>query len=320
MLARLAENLFWAGRYAERAEDTARLVDVTYHSLLGSADADETRAWGGLLDVLHASAAYREAFDDVEANDVIRFLVTDRDNPGSVVSSIGRARESVRSVRELVSTELWEAINAIELELKSRDLRADMEGRPYELLTLVKQRCQTIAGAVSETMPRDDGWRFLILGRMLERAEMTCRLLSVRLGQLQSKSEGPAFHDWLTVLRSASALEAYRKSYRTSMEPSHVVEFLLLSRDFPRSVLFALMSAEHQLVRLSPDAEHARPRRRVGRLRSELEYTSVDELLESGLYEFLDHVQEGVSAVAEAVAHTYFRHGPAGVLHKIAAS
>ncbi|MDX1511246.1 MAG: alpha-E domain-containing protein [Nitriliruptorales bacterium] len=320
MLARLAENLFWAGRYAERADDTARLVDVTYHSLLGTADADEERSWEELLDVLHQTAAYAERDQAMVPQQVIRFLITDRDNPGSVVSSIGHARQNVRSVREHVSTEVWEAINAIELELQGRDIAADVDERPYELLSLVKQRSQTIAGAITETMPRDDGWRFLILGRMLERAEMTCRLLSVRLGQLLARSATPAFHDWLTVLKSASALEAYRKSYRTSMEPSHVVEFLLLSPEFPRSVFFALTSAEHQLVRLSPDSDQTWPRRRVGRLRSELEFSSVDELLAADLYEFLDHVTEGVHGVAEAVAATYFRHGPAGMLHLIEAS
>lgn len=319
MLARLAENLFWTGRYIERAEDGARLVDVTYHSLLESPE-EATQAWKQLLDVMHLDSAYADRHDDVVDVDVIRFLVLDRSHPGSLVSAVGRARENARSVRELVSTELWEAINGLELDLRARDLDAEVSQRPYDVLAMIKQRCQTVFGAMSETMPRDEGWRFLQLGRMLERAEMTCRLLSVRLQQLVSSDKPAAFHDWIAVLKSASALEAYRRAYRASMEPVHVVEFLLLSRDFPRSVLFSLLAAEQELIQLSDEDAPTSARRRIGRMRSELEYSSVEELLAGDLYAFLDHMQEEASGVAGAVGDAYFRHTHGAPLHWIAAT
>ncbi|MBW3663745.1 MAG: alpha-E domain-containing protein [Actinobacteria bacterium] len=320
MLARLAENLFWSGRYVERAEDTARMVDVTYHGLLESPPSEVAAAWAQLLDVLHLRAAYRDHYGEVEATDVIRFLVLDDTNPGSMLAAIGRARENGRSVRELVSLELWEAVNGLYLDLRARDLEVEISERPYELFSFVKRRCQMIVGVATETMPRDDGWRFLTLGRMLERAEMTCRLLNVRFQQLASAAP-MEFHHWVAVLKSASGVEAFRKGYRASMQPADVVEFLLLSPDFPRSVLFAVQAAEHQLVRLSDEGGvGTRARRLVGRLRASLEYTSVDELMGEGLHGFLDEVQAGTSTLADAVASEYFQHRQAGGFHIVATS
>lgn len=316
MLARLAENLFWTGRYIERAEDTARMVDVTYHTLLESPPGEVEDAWAELLDVLHLRGAYEAGHESIVPADVIHFLVLDESNPGSIMAAVAHARENARSVRELVSTELWEVVNGFYLELRQRDLPEDLAHQPYELFAIVKRRCQTLTGVATETMPRDDGWRFLTLGRMLERAEMTCRLLNVRFGRLASFSEPMAFHHWVAILKSASAFEAHRKAYRASMEPAHVVEFLLLSPDFPRSVQFCLTTAQHQLERLG-DAERIGPaQRRIGRACAELGYREVDELLDD-LQAFLDRIQENVQHVADAVADEFFRHAPLGGQHSL---
>lgn len=311
MLARLAENLFWAGRYVERAEDTARMVDVTYHTLLESPPGEEVDAWLELLEVLHLRGAYEADRDGATPADMTRFLVLDEDNQGSILSAVSLARENTRSVRELVSTELWEAVNSFYLELRRRDLGADLASQPYELFAVVKRRCQTITGVAVETMPRDEGWRFFTLGRMLERAEMTSRLLDVRFGQLVSYAAPVAFHHWVAVLKSASAFEAYRKAYRASMEPANVVEFLLLSPDFPRSVRYCLEHAEQQLARLGDPQQLGPARRRIGRAFAELQYREVDELLDD-LHPFLDRMQHHVWRVADAVADEFFRHTPDG--------
>lgn len=311
MLARLAENLFWAGRYVERAEDTARMVDVTYHTLLESPQGEEVDAWLELLEVLHLRGAYDAGRDGATPADVTRFLVLDEGNQGSILSAVSLARENTRSVRELVSTELWEAVNSFYLELRRRDLGADLASQPYELFAVVKRRCQTITGVAVETMPRDEGWRFFTLGRMLERAEMTSRLLDVRFGQLVSYAAPVAFHHWVAVLKSASAFEAYRKAYRASMEPANVVEFLLLSPDFPRSVRYCLEHAEEQLARLGDPQQLGPARRRIGRAFAELQYREVDELLDD-LHPFLDRMQHHVWRVADAVADEFFRHTPDG--------
>jgi len=307
MLARHAESLFWCGRYLERAEDTARMLDVTYHGLLESPPHEARRSWLDLLVVLNLDAGFLERNLALDAATVSEFLVLDQDNPGAIVAVVGRARENARSVRELVSTEFWEAVNSFYLELQARDLRNDLAQQPYELHGLVKRRCQTVAGVAAETMPRDDGWRFLMLGWMLERAEMTCRLLNVRYGELASVAEVDRFHVLHGVLKSASSSEAFRKVYGASMDPAHLVEFLLLGRTIPRSVLYCLRQAEKDLLRLGED-ELGRPQRMLGRIRSELEFQDVQELLEGGLHAVLDQVQRGVRDVAEAIGMQYFRN------------
>lgn len=338
MLARLAENLFWAGRYVERAEDTTRMVDVTYHTLLESPYGEVEQAWWQLLEVLHLAGVYGDAPPDPEP--IVRFLVLDRDNPGSITSSITWARENVRSVRELVSSELWEAINDLHLALGARDLGHDLEEQPYELFSMVRRSCMTIYGVASETMPRDDGWRFMALGRLLERAEMTCRLIDVRYAQLEALAgpsqrllggaaaravEGPQgadradFHHWITVLKSASAFEAYRRRYRSSMDPADVVEFLLLEPDLPRSVLFCLTGAMHQLEALSA-GRASRATRQLGRTTASLQYRDVAELFDEGLHRFLEGVQDQIAEVAVTVADEFFRHHPSGMMHAIATS
>lgn len=308
MLARHAENLFWTGRYVERAEDTARMLDVTYHGLLETAPFEAERAWRDLLTVMRLDVPFDARGWAVDAVSVNEFLVLDDDNPGSIVAAVARVRENVRSVRELVTIEFWEAVNRFHLELRSRNLRADLELQPYLLYALVKHRCQHIAGVASETMPRDDGWRFLQLGWMLERAEMTCRLLDVRYPARAATSSSQDFHAWTSTLKSASGLEAYRRAYRSSMDEKDVIDFLLLSRSFPRSVLFCLNKADHDLGVLGARFEElSRPQRLLGRIRADLEYTDIDEVLDDGLPAFLERLQRSVRRLAEAVALQFFR-------------
>lgn len=320
MLARHAESLFWAGREIERAESTARMLDVTYHGLLEAMPWEAERSWMDLLKVLWLDRPFAELETSVRAATVSEFLVFDPDNPGAILSSVGAARENARAARELISTELWEALNSFHLELRARNLRADVELRPHELYGFVKRSCQMVAGVAGETMPRDDGWRFLMLGWMLERAEMTCRLLDVRFSQLVTAGAMGGFHHWLQTLKSASGSEAFRRHYRASMDPADVVEFLLLSRTFPRSVLFCLRSAENDLARLEAGSGNlARPQRLLGRTRSDLEFLDTHELLEGDLHVFLDQLLNGVRQVAEAVALQYFRGAQEHDVHALGA-
>ena len=200
MLARHAENLFWTGRYIERAEDTARLLDVTYHTLVEASPFEAQRSWRDLLAVLTLESAFEATGRQATASEVSEFLVLDPAQPGSIVRSVTAARENVRSLREQVPTELWEAVNGFHLEMRARDLRADLH-QPHTLYALVKRRCQLLAGVAAETMPRDDGWRFLQIGWMLERAEMACRSLAVRLAH--SSIDADPYHHWLGILKSA---------------------------------------------------------------------------------------------------------------------
>jgi uncharacterized alpha-E superfamily protein len=318
MLARHAESLFWAGRYVERASDTARMLDVTYHGLLESPPQEAEREWLDLLDVLGSRSSFTTRHgDEVRETTVSRFLAIDQENPGSVVSLVGRARENVRSVREMVSTEMWESVNAFYLELGARDLAYDVEHQPSQLYGMVKARCQAVAGSAVETMPHDDGWRFLMLGWMIERAEMTLRLLDVRYLQLVDLDPQTGFHHWIGVLKSASAAEAYRRTYSLSMNRTDVVEFLLLSETFPRSVLWCLRSAEANLARLGNPGRLSRAQRVLGRIRADLEYCDVHEVMGDDLNAFLRGILTEVRRVAELLALELFRNADEFDLHAL---
>lgn len=321
MLARLAENLFWAGRYLVRAEDTARTVDVTWHMLLEAPATESARAWEDVLDVLHQTDAFHAwagGSDDVVAvrpDDVVRWLVSERTNGSSVLASVGMARENARTVRELLSSEVWEAVNDLHLTLHRRDLPNELGDQPYDLFRTVKLHCQTVVGVALETMPRDEAFRFLLLGRALERAEMTSRLLTVRWERLAADS---SFQLAPTLLRSVGALEAFRKRHRASTDPVDVLSLLVLDRDLPRSVLFQLEVAAAQLERVGRRGEGPSARR-LGRARAALRYRDADELAELGVPEMLERIQVEVREVTEAIGREFFTHAPTGQLHAVGA-
>jgi uncharacterized alpha-E superfamily protein len=313
MLARDAENLFWLGRYLERAEDTARLLDVTYHGLLEATVAEERTAWRGVLHAVGLDEAYREMRAPITGTAVSAFLVDDRANPGSILSAVEAARENARTVRESLSTEVWETLNSFCLTLRSRNLRSEVEQQPHELYGFVRQQCQTVAGVANETLARDEGWRFLKLGWNLERAEWSSRLLRVR----QQYLEASGFHEWVGTLRSASALEAYRRAHRTSMDPLDVVSFLLLSRTFPRSVFFAVRTAEDSLRMLQGDAEPGLALRLAGRLRAELEFSDISEIMGGDLEGELFRFESSIRGVSAAVGAQYFTNAHEFDLHAV---
>ncbi|WP_436794155.1 alpha-E domain-containing protein [Actinospongicola halichondriae] len=308
MLARHAESLFWAGRYIERAESTARMLDVTYHTHLEAMAGNESVSWHDLLKILNVDLAFSESDRILHADVVSEFLVFDPDNPGTIRSNVTHARENLRAVRELISTELWESINAFHLRVSARDLRDDVTGEPHELYAMIRTQCQTIAGVANETMPRDESWNFLSLGWMLERSITTLRLLLVRYSQLVAAGATGGFHHWVSTLKSASGSEAFRRRYRASMDPADVVAFLLMSPQFPRSVLFGLQTAEKSLSWIEgTSSPRSRPQRLLGRLRADVEFLDVKELLAGDLSVYLHMIEHNIRQVAESVEVTYFR-------------
>ena len=210
-------------------------------------------------------------------------------------------------MREHLSTELWEALNSCFLELRARDLEAELAAQPHELYREIRTRCQTVAGACAETMPRADPWRFLLLGRFIERAEMTCRMLRVRSSRGAVRS---GLHDFLLVLNSVSAFEAYTRTHGADIDPARVIAFLLLAPDFPRSVLYCVRGIDQVLEQLDAGALSARARRALGRIRAELEYHDPDELRAFAERGVLDRTQAGIWEVAERVEESFFASGP----------
>jgi uncharacterized alpha-E superfamily protein len=257
MLARHAENLFWAGRYVERAQDTARMLDATYHHSAGLAPEQAARAWANLLRSLGLDREFAESGRELDVATVNAFLMGDATHPGAIGKSVRRARENARSVRELLSSELFEAFNHSYLELRAsqrKSLRAPVGEPPAELYASVRLRCQSILGVATETMPRDDPWRFLMLGMLLERAEIMSRMLAVHLAADAEEPLPDSLASWAELLESSAAMEAFVRWQRgTAPRLTDVIAFLLLSRTFPRSVLRSLRSAEDQLARLESD-------------------------------------------------------------------
>jgi uncharacterized alpha-E superfamily protein len=293
VLSRIAESLYWIGRATERAEDTARLLDVHYHHLLEDRFADERMVCTALLRAMGVDVP-----DARDADAVLRHLAFAPNNPGSIVASLEVAWENARGAREALSSEMWEVLNRAHLNLANRVATAV----PHEFFRDVRDRMAVLAGLADATLARDEGWRFLVLGRNLERIDMSARILSARIG---SESGG----GWITTLRCASAYEAFLRTYRRSVDPSSAAEFLLLDHLFPRSVMHAFVTCERVLEELAPNDARSRvadeARRRAGIARAELEFLRVDDLVAT-LPDQIAMVQRSVAAMHEAIAARYF--------------
>ncbi|MEV8439332.1 alpha-E domain-containing protein [Actinosynnema sp. NPDC051121] len=304
MLARNAESLYWIGRYVERADDTARILDVTVHQLLEDATVDPDATSRQLLAVLGIDAREGASFDVWSLTELVAYS---SDHAGSIVASINSARENTRGAREVVSTEMWECLNAMYNAVQERQAYARVMG-PHAFFTFVEERAAMFAGLADSTMSRDDGWRFLVLGRSVERVDMIVRLL---LSRVADRASSPG---WVTVLRSAGAHDTYLRTYRGALDASRVVQFLLLDRLFPRSVFHALRQAEACLEQLDHQPSvrvgaRAEALRLLGRARSDLEFLRPHDLLDD-LPRRLKVLQGTVRDVGEAVSQQYFHTAP----------
>ncbi|UCG41283.1 MAG: alpha-E domain-containing protein [Acidimicrobiia bacterium] len=313
MLSRHAENLFWIGRYVERAEDTARLLDVTYHGVLEAASERPPEVqWRELLETLLLDDEVSDA--DTAGDRVGSLLIADREFPGSVTSMIGMARENARTTREWLSVEVWEALNDLHLEVRNMDLGRLTRDQPYEVLQRVRSGCQAVIGAVDSSMHRSEGYRFLIAGQRLERALITTRVLAVwqrRLGEFGTQA---AFAEWVRLLKSVSAYEAYLRIHRASMDGRRVLQFLLRDTDFPRSVLHCVALIERLLTEIGRDRQPADLRRAVGQVRSAVEFVDPD-VEGADLGRFLAEVEAGLLTVSDEVEAVYFRPRAASLMH-----
>ncbi|MFV0316419.1 MAG: alpha-E domain-containing protein, partial [Microthrixaceae bacterium] len=301
MLARTAEQLFWAGRYLERAEHTARLMDVTYHRLLEATPVEQAEAWRDVLGCVSQAKAFAERCRPVSGREVSAFLVADTDNPGSIASSVAQARSNARGVREQLPAEWWEVLNSFSLELAARNLQRELDSQPSDLYRFVRRGVLSVLGVADGTWTRDEGWLFFMLGVHLERAEMTARTLRVRF----PRHRADEVHEWFATLRVASALSTYRRRYR-DYDRRSLVDLLLLSGDVPRSVLFSMRHAE-SILRSVVDPEGSLSVRLTGRSRAELEFADADELMAAGnIIEVLQLVEEQIRAISNSVAAECF--------------
>ena len=339
MLSRAAESLYWMSRYIERAAGVGRCVDVNLRLLLdlpGLFDLSEGQ-WDAVVritgdyDVFNRryaaapddpdTASFR-VFDQaadtllgqlgVNAQNAIQFLAFDRENPNSIASCVAAARENARSIREILSAEAWEELNVFYLDVTASDARRRALVNPAEFFRGVRRAGHAMAGIMIETMSRGEAWHFSRLGRLLERADQTTRILDLKYFLLLPGAEavGTAVDDihWMAILRTAGAFAMYRKVYgRVSAD--RIVSFLVLDAQFPRSVRYCVNKAEISLRAITgtPHKTFRNPaERRLGRLASELDYTDAQEAIASGLHQFLDGVQVKLNETGGSIFETFF--------------
>ena len=315
MLSRTADHLFWMSRYTERAENTARLLDVNYQtSLLPPTGADAQAGWRALLGINELTPAYLARHgDNVHASGVMDFMVRDEGNPCSLISCLKNARENARAVRGTLTTELWETHNQTWLEAR-RLLQGDaFEREPGAFFEWVKFRSHLSRGVSTGTLLQDEAFHFLRLGTFLERADNTARLVDVKFHTVPGAAghEGvhgaPKDHDfyhWSAILRSLSAFEVYRKVYRDGVRPERVAELLMLRADMPRSLLACLneVIATLALVGSDPLSE---TQRHAKKLRASLEYARIDEIVAAGLHTFLTQFLAHVNALGAHISREF---------------
>jgi uncharacterized alpha-E superfamily protein len=314
MLSRTADYLFWMARYMERAENTARMLGVSYEmSLLPQSQDAAEQGWRGLLSISELTSSFAQRYAAVSARNVMDFMIRDESNPSSILSCVRAARENARAVRGALTTEVWETQNQTWLEF-NKLLRAESTLRdPGPVLERVKTRSHLSRGVTVGTMLHDEALHFLRIGTFLERADNTARLLDVKFqaigggdffgGQAKEGQEVDFYH-WSAILRSVSGFEIYRKVYRNVIVPERVAELLILRPDMPRS-LAACMNDVVANLSLVANEQSAETLRRAGRLRSDLQYARIDEILATGLHAYLTQFLDRVGDLGVGISRDF---------------
>jgi uncharacterized alpha-E superfamily protein len=317
MLSRTADHLFWMSRYTERAENTARMLDVNYQtSLLPQSEAVAQVGWQGLLSISELLTTYKERYGDIQARDVMDFMVKDESNPSSIVSCLGAARENARAVRGTLTTEVWETQNTTWLEVKRMIKSGAFEQDPAQFFEWVKFRSHLSRGVTVGTMLMDEALYFMRMGTFLERADNTARLVDVKFHAVQSDFFGTAnekdqeydFYHWSAILRSVSGFEVYRKVYRDVIRPERVAELLVLRPDMPRSLHASLNEVVNNLALVASDPS-SETLRRAGKLRAELQYGRIDEILATGLHAYLTQFLDRVNDLGANISREFLVAG-----------
>ena len=316
MLSRVANSLYWMARYIERAENIARIVDVNIQLLLDLRNLDEKRLaehWLPLVQTTGDEKQFLELHKKATAQNVTEFLVFQMENANSIVSSVCHARENARMVRDQITLELWEELNRLYWFVKTNQARTVWQESPSEFFQHIKAGSLHIIGLTDATLIHNEGWWFAQVGKFIERADKTSRILDLRYEALPEKgapktvSQEDAL-EWSAILRSCSAWDAYKTIHGAEVSPRLVAEFLLLNEDFPRSVRFCVSELNHALRRISGVAEGKfcnEAEKLAGRLIAELQFTTIDEIFAQGLHQYLDLLQLKLNNIGAELFNAY---------------
>lgn len=319
MLSRVADAVLWMSRYIERAEHAARVVDVNINLLLDlgvQQEREARRYWEPLIGVPAAQELFYQLYTEANERTLPEFLTFNTDNPNCILSTISRARENARSVREAISSEMWEQLNRTYWLVRSASSRRLWEEGPHAFYQQIKEAAQAFQGITDATMLRGEEWQFVQLGKYLERADNTSRLLDIKLNMLLPEAGEPAEPveavQWMAVLKSCSAYEAYRRHQVAPLDAWSVCEFLVFSDLFPRSIRFSVTQAAAALDAIGGGGTTAarQAQRVMGRLRSGLEFGTVDDLRVEGIHHYLDQLQIRLNRVGEELHAAYFLFEP----------
>ncbi len=326
MLSRVAHSLYWMSRYIERAENIARLLDVNLQFLFDFQDITHTKLntyWESLILSTGDEELFAKLYETADSRTVTEFLAFDLKNPGSILSCVYAARENARMIRDQISLEMWETINELYLFLKSHSTAAVWAAGPQEFFAKINRASHLFQGLTASTYSRSEGWEFIELGKYIERADKTTRILDVKYHVLlpNAADVGGALDtaQWQAVLRSASALEAYRRYYVREILPWKAAEFLIFSDSFPRSLHFCIAQVEDFLRRILGETG-SRPRtaaaRAVRRLLADLQSLTITEVLNQGLHEFLMEIQATLDSISNEVVETTMFYPAESVLEE----
>ncbi len=313
MLSRTADHLFWMSRYTERAENTARMLDVNYQTaLLPQSTAVAQLGWQGLLSISELLPSYNALYPEISAQNVMEFMVKDESNPSSIISCLLAARENARAVRGSLTTEAWETQNQTWLECRRMLRSGEFERDPAQFFEWVKFRSHLSRGVTVGTMLMDEALYFMRMGTFLERSDNTARLVDVKFHAVHSDFFGTAsekdqeydFYHWSAILRSVSAFEIYRKVYRDVIKPERVAELLILRPDMPRSLAASLNEVVSNLAMVAADP-NSETLRRAGKLRADLQYARIDEILATGLHAFLTQFLDRVNELGARISREF---------------
>jgi uncharacterized alpha-E superfamily protein len=317
MLSRVADSLYWMSRYLERAEHTTRLLDVNLNLMLDESAASADRRWQRVLEALGRPKDIEWSGEPYALTQALTFDTT---NKASILSCIIAARENSRHVREQISTEQWHRLNSLYLQVVRPEMQIERQAeafaagtaRPSEFLQSVMEAVHQFQGVTDSTMNHGEGWQFIQVGRYLERASATALLLEAYhealWGHSERIGEGNEYLDWMGLLRSATAFEAYCKVYTADLTPDHIFEFLLLDEEFPHSVRFSIDSVQCALEKIQGDSGKARAKalqRLSGRLQASLSYSSVDEVLRQDVVGYLRGIQAQCRTVHNTIYELY---------------